>query len=177
MWKTRRRTEAVSPVIATILMVAITVVLAAVLYVMVMGFGGPSTQTPTGSFVGTPTSGTYNTVSGYKLTFGVISPSTKFTDCKVVVTKAGTPSVATTISLPLGTGTGHNDISVPTTPASPVSLIWTDLAADNAISTGDYMTITGGVFATPLALPSSSYTVTILFTTTGGSICSQSWSF
>lgn len=33
----RRDTEAVSPVIATILMVAITVVLAAVLYVMVSG--------------------------------------------------------------------------------------------------------------------------------------------
>lgn len=36
-WKDRK---GVSPVIATILMVAITVVLAAVLYVMVMGFGG-----------------------------------------------------------------------------------------------------------------------------------------
>ncbi len=37
--------KAVSPVIATILMVAITVVLAAVLYVMVMGFGGNNTPT------------------------------------------------------------------------------------------------------------------------------------
>ena len=37
IWKNR---SGVSPVIATILMVAITVVLAAVLYVMVMGFGG-----------------------------------------------------------------------------------------------------------------------------------------
>jgi flagellin-like protein len=41
MWK--KNTKAVSPVIATILMVAITVVLAAVLYVMVMGFGGSET--------------------------------------------------------------------------------------------------------------------------------------
>ena len=40
MWKIRKDKSAVSPVIATILMVAITVVLAAVLYVMVMGFGG-----------------------------------------------------------------------------------------------------------------------------------------
>jgi flagellin-like protein len=39
IWKMRKNREAVSPVIATILMVAITVVLAAVLYVMVMGFG------------------------------------------------------------------------------------------------------------------------------------------
>lgn len=44
-WKDRK---GVSPVIATILMVAITVVLAAVLYVMVMGFGGDSAgQAPT----------------------------------------------------------------------------------------------------------------------------------
>ncbi|MDO9537908.1 MAG: type IV pilin [Thermoplasmata archaeon] len=36
IWKTRKSEEGVSPVIATILMVAITVVLAAVLYVMVI---------------------------------------------------------------------------------------------------------------------------------------------
>jgi len=42
-WKSR---SAVSPVIATILMVAITVVLAAVLYVMVMGMGGEQNTTP-----------------------------------------------------------------------------------------------------------------------------------
>lgn len=41
IWKIRKQEEAVSPVIATILMVAITVVLAAVLYVMVMGGIGP----------------------------------------------------------------------------------------------------------------------------------------
>jgi len=40
IWKIRKDKEGVSPVIATILMVAITVVLAAVLYVMVMGIGG-----------------------------------------------------------------------------------------------------------------------------------------
>ena len=45
MWKMRKDKRAVSPVIATILMVAITVVLAAVLYVMVMGFGGSTAST------------------------------------------------------------------------------------------------------------------------------------
>jgi len=45
MWKMRKDKSAVSPVIATILMVAITVVLAAVLYVMVMGFGGQTAST------------------------------------------------------------------------------------------------------------------------------------
>jgi len=48
MKDTRRDEEAVSPVIATILMVAVTVVLAAVLYVMVMGMisGGPAPDMP-----------------------------------------------------------------------------------------------------------------------------------
>ena len=41
IWKTRKDRDGVSPVIATILMVAITVVLAAVLYVMVMDFQTP----------------------------------------------------------------------------------------------------------------------------------------
>jgi flagellin-like protein len=40
-WNMRKKNEAVSPVIATILMVAITVVLAAVLYVMVIGMTPP----------------------------------------------------------------------------------------------------------------------------------------
>ncbi len=47
IWKMKKSKEAVSPVIATILMVAITVVLAAVLYVMVMGFGSNPDTNPT----------------------------------------------------------------------------------------------------------------------------------
>jgi len=48
IWAMRKNEEGVSPVIATILMVAITVVLAAVLYVMVLGIGGGNTTiTPT----------------------------------------------------------------------------------------------------------------------------------
>jgi flagellin-like protein len=46
IWAMRKETDGVSPVIATILMVAITVVLAAVLYVMVLGIGGPGTSVP-----------------------------------------------------------------------------------------------------------------------------------
>jgi len=67
MWKLNNK--AVSPVIATILMVAITVVLAAVLYVMVMGFGGGGNdETPTGSLTYTNT-GTGN----YTVTIASIS--------------------------------------------------------------------------------------------------------
>jgi len=56
-WAIRKDSEAVSPVIATILMVAITVVLAAVLYVMVLGFGGGGTQTPTATYQDIPATG------------------------------------------------------------------------------------------------------------------------
>jgi flagellin-like protein len=47
MKKIWRNEEGVSPVIAVILMVAITVVLAAVLYVMVSGMLGSTSTTPT----------------------------------------------------------------------------------------------------------------------------------
>lgn len=68
MWKLNNK--AVSPVIATILMVAITVVLAAVLYVMVMGFGGGgSDEPPTGSLTYTATA------DGYRVTLSSISKS------------------------------------------------------------------------------------------------------
>jgi len=167
IWKKRKNSEAVSPVIATILMVAITVVLAAVLYVMVMGFETTGTQTPTGAFVGTPQSVSVGAVTGYKLQFGVLSPTTKFADCKVVVTVGGVASPATVIVL---AGTAI------TSPANLV-LKFTDLAGDGAISTGDYLTITSGTTGTPVNLVSGSYIVTMIFTSTGGSICSQSWSF
>lgn len=49
-WAIRKDAEAVSPVIATILMVAITVVLAAVLYVMVLGFGTTTNNTPAATY-------------------------------------------------------------------------------------------------------------------------------
>jgi len=60
IWAMRKNEEGVSPVIATILMVAITVVLAAVLYVMVLGLGTTGTITPT---IGTNKGSTSNAVT------------------------------------------------------------------------------------------------------------------
>ncbi len=59
-----RKKKGVSPVIATILMVAITVVLAGVLYVMVLGFthGGPGTTIAIG--FGSPYAATGSSSSG-----------------------------------------------------------------------------------------------------------------
>jgi hypothetical protein len=126
-------------------------------------------ETPQGSFAGSPTAVSVapGPVSGYKLTFGAITPPTNFIDCKVAITVNGAASTAVTIAL------AGNNLAT----AVPLSIRWTDLAADGMISTGDYLTISGGTVAAPVALASGSYTVTILFTSTGGSICSQSWTF
>jgi len=114
MWKLNNK--AVSPVIATILMVAITVVLAAVLYVMVMGFGGEDNTAPT-AVLGNPditpgTPGNYTAV----IQLVSISPETALTDLQY---KVGT--------------------------AAPVSLpatAFTDVAADGQASNGDFFTLT-----------------------------------
>ena len=59
IWAMKKKDDAVSPVIATILMVAITVVLAAVLYVMVLGLGSTGSITPAITFNKTTTTDSY----------------------------------------------------------------------------------------------------------------------
>jgi archaeal type IV pilus assembly protein PilA len=159
IWKIRKNREAVSPVIATILMVAITVVLAAVLYVMVMGFGGGTANTPTGAFTGTPQS---VVPTSYRLTFGVVSPETKFTDCKVTITIGAASAVlAKAITLPTTAFTAPDPVA---------TITWTDLGGDGKISVGDRLVIIGAGITTGVTC-----TVTIIYATTGGQICAQTW--
>jgi len=79
MWKIKNK-EAVSPVIGVILMVAITVVLAAVLYVWVSGFmtAGGGGAAPTAA-LGTPT------LVGTNYTVKVTSISAKIDEGKVTI--------------------------------------------------------------------------------------------
>ena len=78
--KLKWKEEAVSPVIATILMVAITVVLAAVLYVMVIGMGGDAiTPSPVGSWRSTDVV----TNSSVQITFGDFQPEVTPLEIKV----------------------------------------------------------------------------------------------
>jgi flagellin-like protein len=78
IWTVRKDSDAVSPVIATILMVAITVVLAAVLYVMVLGFGGSSTTTPAATYQKT------TITAGQKITIvSLTKTDVSWTDVKV----------------------------------------------------------------------------------------------
>jgi len=144
-WKDRK---GVSPVIATILMVAITVVLAAVLYVMVMGLGDIST-TPNGQITKVEKTGT----GGYKLTLSTFSPSTKLTDIKVNVNGTLFTSSDGKTWVP------DKDYTY--------KITVTDQAGDGKVSQGDYITVELAYGAT---VKLEGATVAILHGPSGGEI-------
>lgn len=157
LWKMRKSREAVSPVIATILMVAITVVLAAVLYVMVMGFGGTGTQQPTGSFT-TPAK---LSSTQEKVPFGIITPDTKFVDCKYIIAKGALQDVWTCSA-------GSTLVAPGTVTLTGVSLAGVDLGTDGKISNGDSITVT-----LPASGATGDYTITLLYIPTNGVVCDK----
>jgi len=169
IWSIRKDAEGVSPVIATILMVAITVVLAAVLYVMVLGFGG-TTSTPSVQVLQrTPVT------SGWKIALTNPTSTVKWDDISAVQLSDGTNtaswtniSTAKEITATPGVGKyGSQSLG-----ALTVYLNITDLAGDGKIGNGDYL-----VFTTPSAATFSitgSYTFTLLYKSTGGSMISTS---
>jgi len=81
LWLIHKDEEAVSPVIATILMVAITVVLAAVLYVMVSGLlgGGGGTVRSMGVNIGKTSDGTKWELTLSSVPSGLATTSTTMT--------------------------------------------------------------------------------------------------
>jgi flagellin-like protein len=117
-WKDRK---GVSPVIATILMVAITVVLAAVLYVMVMGFGGDNGgQAPTVS--------TSKNAANERIVIS-IDPATNITKFMIGGHSAFAPAGG-------NYSTGVN------------GLTFVDAGKDGLVNTGDYFTYTSEVKGT-----------------------------
>lgn len=143
----KKNDEAVSPVIATILMVAITVVLAAVLYVMVIGMGGGAAeQAP----VGTMTNLQATSATNATLSFGTFSPVPPPMDIKVILTPTtGTAVQLWVTSIPdAGTETMSTDNAA-------VTATYLDLnPAGNAVNSGDSIKVVG-------LTPGASYTLTI----------------
>jgi len=165
IWAIRKDSEAVSPVIATILMVAITVVLAAVLYVMVLGFGGTS-STP-----GINVLRKSSIASGFKIEFTAPTAEVAWSDVTIQLA-AGTSTASwntmTTEGLTSTTQPAVWNGPTGTVGALTVYLNITDLAANGRMSNGDYITLTvggGAVFA-----PSTTYTLTLLYEPTDGSM-------
>ncbi len=129
VWLVRRDERAVSPVIATILMVAITVVLAAVLYVMVSGLIGPTGGgNPTVAFAPAASIG----AGQWRLDVGSVSSAAALSSYQVVVLNGTTAAIPahTLISGTIGSGGG-------------LTLSYTDVNADGKLTGGDFFVLSG----------------------------------
>ena len=162
LWLIRKDQEAVSPVIATILMVAITVVLAAVLYVMVSGLlGGGTTTRPVITFASLSKGGTppTNHTATWSLA-GASEPISVFAAFKVQITKDGSPLVATAQAM-----AANSKIVFGTT----VTLIVRDLAGEGKLTGGDTFLVYG------MGEPGS-WKFSLIWSADGGELQSASWS-
>ena len=159
MMKKSWKKSAVSPVIATILMVAITVVLAAVLYVMVMGFGLSPSNNPTGG-LGPATAGTAG-VESFQIA-SVTSSTVSLSNCKVNML-VGSTAGGNTIYIATGVGNCLSQNALVMTIPGTSDYLWikyTDVDANTYVSAGDIVTITcstsntGVTAANTIAFPS-----------------------
>ncbi len=132
-----RDEEAVSPVIATILMVAITVVLAAVLYVMVIGMGGGSASTPAGSW----NSVAPESQTTAKVVFGAFTVDVKPLDLKIFVSV--NESATGSITIPSNTGTAPQTCTWTDGPAGAAVTYFDYSPAGGTVNAGDYLSFTG----------------------------------
>ncbi len=152
----RKRIEAVSPVVATILMVAMTVVLTALLYIMVLGMTG-------GDIGGSTRWGSVELLIVDDTTldarFGKIEPQARPMDLKVIIeydTNEGTYDFQTNGDgeLVFASGIDICDIN------------YTDNADDNYVSSGDFLRVSN--------VPSGSVVKVIILDASGGMIDTKS---
>ncbi len=154
-----KKEEGVSPVIATILMVAITVVLAATVWLLVSGYMGGGTGTQiTGSFA----SKEIVKPGSWKLTFAQFQPSTNISSLKVSISAGGNTYTVTKWTYNTATNWTATLSGTPT-----FGVYYHDLAGNGVINSGDYLLLTGLTSGT-------TYTVTIL-DANGNQICSTSF--
>ncbi len=154
-WKSRR---AVSPVIATILMVAITVVLAAVLYVMVMGFNGSSSNAPTASMTATGGSAAHSEM----IKIDSISSSQSFSNMKLSLVNGSHPAYSAYVS----SGNMSTNMSLP----NNLQVSYISLTNNGKVSSGDYVVVTD-------TNPSDTLQLNLVYVSgsTTTSIASASW--
>ena len=161
----RKDEAAVSPVIATILMVAITVVLAAVLYVMVSGL-----ITPVGGNKPLVTFSSVTKVNAVTWTFSIASaqPTVAQSNYKV---NFGLGTTAGTLPANLGASNANVTVTFPagTNPAS-VGVKWTDLGGTGTVKGGDIITI-----AFPSAPATSTSLTFYLLYSDGSTVQTKVW--
>ena len=136
--KASRQDEAVSPVIATILMVAITVVLAAVLYVLVIGLVDGPPDTPP---VGTWSSVDAESSTQGELVFGTFTYEVEPIEIKLIVKANGTE--VGQITIPSNTGAAPQDMTWTNGPEGATATYYDYSPESPIINQGDYITLSG----------------------------------
>jgi len=153
-------------VIAVVIIVLVLpIVLSAVLYFMVLGFGNSDGTGPVSSLT------RESVQSGERFTFASISRDTVWSDITIVLSD-GLNSVAWTPS------TSELDDGSSTTARYPVVMLGdisvfcniTDLAGNGRINGGDFFTLTTGSLNRFDA--TGTYSVTVIYDPNGGQICS-----
>ncbi len=129
----RKDDQAVSPVIATILMVAITVVLAAVLYVMVSGLIGGTTTSSKPAVTLTIS----KTSTGADVLVAGIQPTAAPSNFKVNLEDVTTAAFGSPVPAPLTTGT---NVTV-TVESTTFHITWQNPGGSGTISQGDHFVI------------------------------------
>ena len=148
----KSRKRGVSPIIATILLVAITVVLAAVLYVLVSGYLGSTGAKPAsiGMASSVPTSATCSTLTAPSLagTGATVvyyeSLSITSTSSTVTTNTAGFKVIPTTGGIPATQGT------VTATSACTAGVWYMVLESATGAAVGCYTSALAGAWATPV---------------------------
>ncbi len=131
-----KKEPAVSPVIATILMVSITIVLAATVYIFILS----STSGSMGNnIVGSFTQKTRLNDTAYKLVFSEFNPPTRISAVKLVLVVNSTDNYQVYFN---SSATGSVATITPQTPeVSKIKIIYYDQLNNSFINTGDYLII------------------------------------
>jgi len=165
-WSIRRERDGVSPVIGTILLVGITAVLAATLWVFASGLRGNDQIPPVGGMT------VRTTETGFQFTFTPFSKQTGWGDLKILITDSSdfaqwdnmTTAMLIGPGAPLTKAFGNKSLG-----NLSISCEGTDLAGDGYISNGDYFRLiaTHGTFSHEF-----DYEVILLDRVSSSQICS-----
>lgn len=153
-------------IILAIVGILITVGLAAVLYVMVLGFGGDGAQTPASNLSKT------TVTNGVKLTFAPFTQDTTWSDVTILLQDPiGNIAIWSPVTTDLNSGTPIMN-SFAAVGFGPITNLWcniTDLAGNGYVNQGDFFTFTTGG-ATSFST-STTYTITIMHDPSSSEIC------
>lgn len=161
IWAMRKKEDAVSPVIATILMVAITVVLAAVLYVMVLGFGGTQQTTPVATYSKTTIS------SGQRITIvSITKTDVSWSDVKIQLSDGTNFAEWSPVATNLSGGSAISaNLSSDTLGALTVWCTVFDVSGNGYVSGSDYFQLVASSFVS-----TTTYSAVLIYEPTGEKI-------